>query len=212
MLKQINIYKYSVFILIIFLFTNIIVSARETNKYDTLLEKLKKFDKTVNFKELRIAYAGTGNYNPYNSDKNKDKMFSAYNSKKYDEVIKYGEMVLNKNYVDIDAHFLCSESYKKLNNNEKSEYHNFVTDGLINSILSSGDGKTPKTAFQVINLTEEEIILALIGLKQENQELIEDSGHGYDKITVSGNNVKGDIYFNVDILLNWINKRTNPPK
>lgn len=205
--------KYIIFLLTVFLSLNIMASAGEGNKYNTLVEKLKKLDKTVNFKELRISYAETSGYNPYNSDKNKDKMFSAYNSKKYEDVIKYGELVLSKNYVDIDAHFLCCESYKQLNNKEKADYHNFVTDGLIKSILSSGDGKTPKTAFQVINITEEEIILSLLGVKQENQDLIEDSGHGYDKITFSGkNNIKGDIYFNVDIMLNWIDKNMNPPK
>jgi hypothetical protein len=50
--------------------------------YQTLLERVKKNDHAVDFKELRLAYTDTPEYSPYGGDAESRKhMFEALNAK-----------------------------------------------------------------------------------------------------------------------------------
>ena len=67
---------------------------------------------------------------------------------------------------------------------------------------NSGDGKTPLTAYQVINVHEEYVLLRFlhIGLPKSQSYLHQD-GHAYDVITFEDPDSKEEkkMYFNVDI-------------
>ncbi len=65
--------------------------------------------------------------------------------------------------------------------------------GLVESVLASGDGKSPQTAFTVISVGEEYAILRALNLRVESQALIE--GH-IDALTVEGEHGESTIYFN----------------
>jgi hypothetical protein len=183
-------------------------AAQEQSDYQELLNKAKAADKSLNFKALRVAYTHTPDYNPYGRDEHWKSMETAYLAREYDKVIPLAEKVLEKNYVDIDGHFFLFNSYQKLNNKEKADFHNFMARGLISSILKSGDGKTPETAFLVINLKEEYIALAIMGLKGTKQSLIKINDHHYDKVEAKDPDTgqTSVLYFNVDAPMNWLKK------
>lgn len=203
----------AVFILLFVMFTYCAANEEiknEESTYYSLFEKVKNFDKSVDFKTFRLLYAETSDYNPYDGDYEPRKaMYEAMKEKEHEKALKYARSILDKNYVDIDAHLICKSAYQKMNNSERYNFHQFVENGLINSILSSGDGKSPETAYLVINVKEEYAILNFLGFKLKRQSLRELNGHSYDEMEVI-NEETGEtsvLYFNVDIPFGWLKRR-----
>jgi hypothetical protein len=79
----------------------------------------------------------------------------------------------------------------------------------IDSILDSGDGRTPETAFIVIETGEEYALLGMTGFEVIRQSLIKSNGHSYDKMEVKHRKTgeTAVFFFNVDIPFNWLNKQ-----
>ncbi|MFZ6007696.1 MAG: DUF4919 domain-containing protein [Nitrospirota bacterium] len=158
---------------------------KKTSDYQTLLKRVMNFDRTVDFRALRLSYAETAAYNPYSDDKaKKSEMFEALRNKDYDKAIADAQVILEKKFVDIEAHFVSSIAFSEMKNVERYNFHHFVTSGLVDSILDSGDGKTPETAFIVIETGEEYTLLGMIGFEVVRQSLIKSNGHSYDKMEV----------------------------
>jgi hypothetical protein len=203
------IYKKCIIIIMCLCIINTIAIAQEKQNetsYSSLVEKLKNFDKTVDFKEIRRLYTQTPEYNPYGTDdkKTRDLMNKALDEKKYEEALKYAGEILDKTYVDIDAHLTCKIAYRELKNQKESELHDFIFKGLVKSILASGDGKTKKSPFYVISINEEYVILSVLGLESKTQSVVDDKEHVYDMFTLKGD--QKEIYFNIDIITRWLSK------
>lgn len=177
--------------------------------YDTLLERVKKSDQTVDFKELRLAYTETSKYSPYGGDRAKRKtMFEGLDAKQYDKALAAANEILDSNYLDLMGHFGAFVSNRELGNAEKAAYHRYVFDGLMNSIKNSGDGKTQDTAFVVISTDEEYVLLNFLGLRVQSQALLKEKGHSFDKMTSLDPETKETVvyYFNIDKPFNWLGK------
>ena len=179
----------------------------EKISYDTLLEKVKNQDVAVNFQELRLAFTETKQYSPYSgSIALRKAMFTALNGRQYDQALTSSEKILAANYLDIHAHFGAYIANRELGHAEKADYHKNIFQNLIKSITDSGDGKRPETAFVVISTDEEYALFNFLGVEPSAQELIEDKGHNYDKMTVLDPKSKQKItyYFDIDKPFNWL--------
>lgn len=167
--------------------------------YADLVAKVKAGDKSVDFKELRFAYADSPG-GP-DTDTQKKAMMSALNSKNYADALKNADRVLASDYVDMDAHFAEYIAYRELKNEEQAEFHKLVLQGLLDSIMYPGDGKSFETAFQVIQVHEEYVVLRFMGLMPSKQSMSEKNGHSYDVMEAVNpkSNEKVTLYFNIDI-------------
>ena len=169
--------------------------------YEDLVAKLKKGETNIDFKKLRFAFTETKNYSPYgNRSDDSDKMSQSYREKNYKEALKSAEKVLETSYVDVNAHFIAAISNKEAGNSEKFEFHKKVYLGLINSIIDGKDGKSAKTAFEVIYVPEEYALLSYLGLRRGEQALVTENGSKFDVLTVTNpeNNETLKLYFNID--------------
>ncbi|HEX8368039.1 MAG TPA: DUF4919 domain-containing protein [Pyrinomonadaceae bacterium] len=169
--------------------------------YEDLLGKLKKGDTNIDFKKLRFAFTETKNYSPYgNRSEDGEKMSQAFREKNYKDALKSAEKVLETSYVDINAHFIAAVASKEAGNNEKFEFHKKVYLGLINSIINGKDGKSAKTAFEVIYVPEEYALLNYLGYRRGSQTLVNENGSKFDVLTVTNpeNNETLKLYFNID--------------
>jgi hypothetical protein len=188
----------------------VFVTAQQPAKkesYETLLERVKKQDASVNFTDLRLAYTETKEYDPYGGDKEARKaMFAALTAKDYAAALAASEKMLAANYIDMNAHFGAFVSHRELGHTEKSDFHKYVFQNLIKSVSDSGDGKTMETAFVVISVDEEYVWLNFNGLRMTNQSLVDDKGHRYDKMTTTDpkTNQAVSYYFNIDKPWNWL--------
>jgi hypothetical protein len=186
------------------------VAQEAQSKYDVLLAKVKAGDQAADFQELRLAYTETPQYNPYGGVKLDygKQMVDAYKAGQNDKALEYAAAILKDNYVDIDAHMISAMVYKRTGNAEREKYHRFITGGLIKSIMKSGDGIKPETAFWVISVNEEYVLLQALGLKFESQSRINLNGHDYDKVKVTDPETgkKLEIYFCIDKPYQWLSK------
>jgi uncharacterized protein DUF4919 len=175
--------------------------------YETLLERVQKQDSSVNFSDLRLAYTETRAYDPYGGDKESRKaMFAAINARQFEPALAAAEKMLAANYLDMNAHFGAFVSHRELGHAEKSDFHKFVFQNLIKSVNESGDGKTMETAFVVISVDEEYVWFNYMGLRVSNQELVENNGHHYDRITATDPKTDKSVsfFFNIDKPWNWL--------
>jgi len=178
-------------------------------KYEALLEKVKAGDTTVNFKDLRMAYTESPGYSPYGGDGEAGKsMFAALKDKDYNKALGYADTILKQKYVDIFAHMVSALAYTELKNAERAKYHQAVVQGMIQSILKSGDGKSIETAYVVIATDEEYALFNALGLRRGSQSLVKDKDHNYDRMDAVDRktNETSTLYFNIDIPFNWLSK------
>lgn len=178
-------------------------------KYEALLEKVKAGDPAVNFKDLRMAYTESQGYSPYGGDSEAGKsMFSALKDQDYDKALGYADTILKQKYVDIFAHLVSSLAYTELKNAERAKYHQAIVQGLTQSILKSGDGKSIETAYVVIATDEEYALFSVLGLRRVSQSLVKDKDHNYDRMDAvdKKTNHTSALYFNIDIPFNWLSK------
>jgi hypothetical protein len=175
--------------------------------FAVLLERAKKSDATLDFKELRMAYTETSDYSPYGGDREtRKKMFAALNAKEFDAAVESAEKILAKNFVEINAHFVAYVAHREAGRAEKSTFHKFMFDGLVKSITSSGDGKTAETAYVVITTDEEYTLFNILGLSAAGQALITQNGHSFDRMTVTNPKTNETVayFFNIDKPFNWL--------
>jgi hypothetical protein len=164
---------------------------------------------------LRLAYANSKSYDAYNSDlmSLRGPLQKAFAEGDCETVIKQGEAILEKNYVYIDAHIVLSTCHRRLGQAAQAEHHGATARGLIQAIAATGDGKSPETAFVVISVREEYVILATRGLTKVQQALISKDGHSYDLMTVQNRSGGTEqVYFNVDRVLRWSAEKLVPKK
>lgn len=177
--------------------------------YGILLEQVKQADPDFDFTELRWTFAQTANYDPYNFDESglEDSMYDAYDNQDYELAIEIANQLLEKNYLLPDPHFIALQSYDKLGDQKNADFHNYFLRGLITSIAKSGDGRSPETAFIVVQIKEEYFMLNILGLQDSEQTFTEINGIPYDVfngIDETTNNPT-TIYFDISIPYSWIN-------
>jgi|ERR1043165_4984931 hypothetical protein len=193
---------------IVLLLTSLVSIAQEGKlSYQALLEKLNHADTKLDFKALRLAYAGTSQYNPYDSGREVHAaILNALREKKYEQCLSHVDRALQKNYVDITVHYAAHRCHTELKNRDKARFHHQIFDGLLKSILSSGDGKSPASAYVVISPEEEYAVLTFCGLRQISQAAVKENGHSYDRIIAQEDNGTKEyhVYFNTDLPLAWL--------
>jgi hypothetical protein len=167
--------------------------------YESLLARVMRGDAGVDYTALRMAYADRlANAVAADSELRK-KMFEALHKDQWAAVIETGNRVLAQNYLDIDAHMFVAYAYEQSHEPEKAAPHRAFGDGLMRSILASGNGREVKTAFVVISVEEEYAVLRHYRLASGLQSLVTVGGHSYDVLTAqTDTNEEATVYFNID--------------
>jgi hypothetical protein len=168
--------------------------------YESLLEKAQRGDPGLDFTALRMASADRLAKATAADPELRKKMFDALHQDRWAAVIEIGNQVLAQNYLDIDAHMFVAFAYEKSHQPEKAAPHRTLGNGLMKSILASGDGRTVKTAFVVISVEEEYAVLRHYRLAPGEQSLATADGHSYDVLTArtSDTHEEATVFFNID--------------
>jgi tetratricopeptide (TPR) repeat protein len=185
-----------------------IVTPEDSAYLELVVEALAKPD-SVDYTPIRLAYTKTSFCTSTIGDADLiSSMRQAYNEKRYDDAILYGEKIVKGHFVNARAHMTLDMAYEELGEQEKAAFYYLIAYGLIQSILASGDGKTPETAYQVIAVSEEYVITDVLGYKVAQQVLLDIEGSSYDELKVIDRETDEEmtLYFNVDILMELYGK------
>jgi hypothetical protein len=170
-------------------------------EYARLLVAAKANPEKADFVQLRLAYAASSHYEPYAIDDKENKAISgALEKGDLAGALREVDQLLDKNYVNIQAHFLAASVCRKMEDLDRLKFHHRFLGGLIGSILKSGTGDSYDSAFRVIDIREEYVVLDVLKLKHGRQSLRSHEGHEFDVFDFErpGQQAR-TVYFNIDI-------------
>jgi hypothetical protein len=181
-------------------------------EYQALLERVKKSDASVDFARMRQLQTQLDDYEPYGVDVEESpfKVLASGNAEKAQAV---AEQVLAASYLDLEAHTVAARIAEKRGDKAAAAHHQYVVQGVIDSILKSGDGKTLGTAYVVITVSEEYATMGHLGLRVAGQSLLhDDAGHSYDllKGVDPESRATQEVYFNIDSIMGAADKMFSP--
>jgi hypothetical protein len=177
-------------------------------EYQALLERVKKSDMSVDFTKLRRLHTQLDTYDPYGVESQAD-LSNAFASGDPKQVKWLAERNLETNYLDLDAHAAAAAAADRLGERAAADHHRYVLQGVVDSVLASGDGKTPETAYTVVAISEEYATMAKLGLEVMGQALVRDGEHAYDLLhgMDPGTKATREVYFNIDPLMRALDKK-----
>ena len=153
--------------------------------YPTLLRRAREMDPSLDFAALRLAYSASPGYAPYEPSSHAHRLRTvrdALNEEKFGEAVEPCEASVGEYFFDPKMHVLCSYANSRAGNDGASAMHEFAADGLLASVRSSGDGRSPETAYEVVTIAEEYALLWVDGQLLMEQGLMRHEGHSYDRM------------------------------
>lgn len=135
--------------------------------YNSLVAAALKNPDAADWAALRDAYTRTSNYQPYSSDGLWKAMTHHANIAKEQSSVEAQEEY-RKFYLAHFANYIAQQNALKMVKESgipdiSPQTAQKARDGLIKALMDSGDGRTPETAYKVIDIKEEYLILQ--GLK-----------------------------------------------
>ncbi|MGN6418326.1 MAG: DUF4919 domain-containing protein [Pseudobacter sp.] len=181
------------------------------DKYADFVKQLESGNTNINFREFReslidskqFQVAGKAGEKLTRLDK---EMKTLMGKEDYEGVIKTTGEILSIDYTILMAHALRSRAFEKNGDTVNLAKYRTILDGLVNSIIDRGDGKTCATGWSVIKVEEEYFILRAMGLQPLGQS-VDKNGGICDRIEVQTKE-GGTLtyYFNVAKIFEGYNK------
>jgi hypothetical protein len=176
--------------------------------YPTLMERYKNADTTLNMEDFRILYYGklfTDTYSPYGRPERNDTLTAILNADTITAVdfrtlIRLEENILEKFPFNIWDLSVLSYSYNKTGDSVQCKKTSFRLNMIARTILSTGDGKSEKTAWHVISVDHEYDLLNLLGLRFGGDQMLTAGGCDYLKLKPNDYEIEG-LYFDVNQIL-----------
>lgn len=163
------------------------------------------------YTNLRLAYAKQkGGMIGWVSDDERKALLKLFNEDKPLPFIEAARKWLSKCPVDAEVHVALSSLLMKSGDAKANIFHRSAFFGLLNSIASSGDGQSERTAYKVISVDEEYVLLRYLGAELKQQSL----QGSCDVMEVKLDNKTSKIYFDASIPLQSMQKlfESNSPK
>jgi len=167
--------------------------------FPKLLERHQAADSTLTIAELVHLYYGqefAENYSPYGSAKSE--FLKVYNKQQYKEAIPLGEAVLADYPLNMKVLFKVLVCYDVLGDKATATTYARRYFSLSNAIQSSGDGKSFETAFVVMAVPDEYMLLRDLKLSAAgSQALVKETDVLKVKPEDATDNSTFNVYFNV---------------
>jgi hypothetical protein len=170
--------------------------------YDDYVAQVKAGKIEIDYTAFRLAYAASPKYAPYGVAEILSKLKKAYDARDCPSAMAHAKEVFEVNFVHMEAHKIAAFCQKKAGNDEEARRHYAMFMGLFSSVLKSGDGKSPETAFVVIAVDEEYSVLETTSFTPVKQALVNHGGSAFDRFEVKWRDSDSDqtvtLFFNVD--------------
>ena len=178
--------------------------------YWQLVERAKGGDATVDFVQMRDAFAAWLCQEKKTDAPNRDAMVAAFKAQDYAKAAELAEAVLDYEFVNRGLHLAAEDAYRKSGNAAKADFHKDVAEKLLRALLGSGDGKSAETAYRVLSISEEYFIMRQqLGYKVSSQSLVMVKERPYDVLSgtdpKTGKNVS--LYFDIGSFFGGCDKK-----
>ncbi len=161
-------------------------AVQASEDFSSMLERARSMDHSLDFAALRLAYVSSPGYSPIDVHFNVKglEMRKALESADYRAVIDAGEAALDGYPLDPTTHLVLAHARRETGSPQQADVHKFMAERLLLSILQSGDGLKPETAFLVTGRREIESLLRILGLERVGAERMTAESRVIEKIYV----------------------------
>jgi len=178
--------------------------AAPADDYAALVSAAKDGDPGVDYTVMRQTYIQTPDYDPLGK-KTEGLMHdaqAAYIAKDCKTALAKFKMAIAFNFTLSDAHALSADCLEQSGDKQGMAHEDAIAQGLFGSIIGSGDGKSPGTAFWVVSRHEEEVVFAVAGLNGHGQGTLKTEQGLVDKFAVTDTQTgkTSALYFNVSAM------------
>ncbi len=177
--------------------------------YGDLLAAAQADPAGADYHALRMAYTQSEVYDPYTQAAEQvEGLRAALQAGNFPEALNAVDALLDFNYLDIETHMTADFIYTRLEQADPAAYHRAFAQGLIQAIMATGDGRDPASAFIVMAVREEYLLLRLLGFRPSGQRLLQENGHWIDVIDATHRETgeQAQFYFNVDLPRGWLSE------
>jgi len=177
------------------------------SRYTDLARKAAQGD-PVDFAVLRSAYPYTDQWDPYGNKTTAllDQAAAAATGKDCTSAMEKLDAILKLDFTIDAAHALRSDCLAATGREPAAKIESNIADGLIHSLMDSGDGNTEASAYVVMTQREEMDVLAnrQLAVKLRQTQVRGDNGHLYDVVqgTSATDVAVRTVYFDVSSLVN----------
>lgn len=187
------------------------VAPADTRVYELIVERVKARAYADDFRLLRDEYVKTELYNPVDSVEREhtQQLFEALDDNDLKRCVQLAARILARNFTSLAAHRTVMLCHEQSGDDITRQFHAAMYQGLLQSVLRSGDGRTPATAYQVISADEIDAVLLAQDLEVVSQSLQQLGEREYSRIHVRNpqNWREFDLYFDVTAEKQWYLKR-----
>ena len=176
----------------------------QDSDYAALLQRAQKSDAQLDFTALRQASTRLPGYNGYSTPEELEPMLRALGLSQWDIAEKQARAVLDKAYLQLDAHYVLLLISRRKGDKVAEKQHEFMLRGLSNAIRNKRNGSSPDEAWNSLNVNEEFSVCRLAGWRVQSQDLVRRDSRAFDRImVVNGEGKSFPIYFDIS---NWFGK------
>jgi len=173
--------------------------AKGAYSYDQLLKKFRKDPSSLGLDQyfmLYFGYSGQPGYSPYTSV---DEELNRYINTDLNRAAEIAEKLLNTYPTNFPLYSTLAGIYYQLGRYDKYSASILPYLGFLESVKSSGDGKSPASAMIVTYISHEYEIAFNMGYKISGQKIVSDRKQVIDML--SGKDSEGNdvtLYFNIE--------------
>lgn len=176
--------------------------------YSDLMVRYKAHDTTLSPYEYHLLYYGytlQAEYEPYAHQPFADSLMAIVRKNQispdnYDLVVKYAGKILDKCPFDMRYLDPLIYVYRMQGKNDLAAMLEFKLGRIIETIFTTGDGLTEKTAFHVISVSHEYDLLRALGFGYAGEQSLTRGQCDFLKVETNDYGING-MYFNVSALL-----------
>ena len=175
--------------------------AKADRAYSDFLIAVENKSHLTDFTKLRDLYTETSHYSPLVTG-NAQLLLSAFKEENFPLCIKLAQQHLENHHVSLLGHYTGMVCNAKGDQQTQYLYHQYMLDGLMESISASGKGTDKNTPIKVISKEEMVFFVDLSGLTMLNQKLERSGNKVLDKVTVRHHpqHPEFDLYFDLSLL------------
>jgi hypothetical protein len=168
------------------------------DEYARLVMRAKAGDRTVNFNRMRWLFTKTPDFAPKGREIQHGRFaMRMARAGGCAEALPIALRILETYYVSVQAHFVASICYEQNGSVGKSVFHKQTYFRLVRSITNERDGRTPATAYRVINIPEVFAVASVLRLQRDQARFL--FGSDNTRLFVIPDKNGRTIYFDVTL-------------
>jgi hypothetical protein len=197
--------KTAALTLAIILLQAMAAAADPAGDYAALMTAANEGDPGTDYTAMRQAYVMTRDYDPFGEKTNlliRDGE-AAYVAKDCKTALEKFKAAIALNFTLSDAHALSADCLEQAGDKAGEKREEAIAQGLFDSLIGSGDGESPSTAFHIVTAHEEGVILAVAGVDGKGKSTIDTDQGPVEKIDIvdTATGKKGAVFFNVSVIM-----------